>query len=228
MAQWLHALMLKFILLLLVLIKVFSAQNENSCTGDEGEVGIFRFSFYAYVAATLLFSIVAFMFHFWISRFYDRLIDVCARAREGSTAYVLNFLHSGGNPDKVDEEGWTALQRAARAGHLAVVRVLVQGGADLNLRNPAGWTALMYAAANGSQSIVSFLLKHGAKVDNELHGTTPLHEAVVRGHKGVVHIILNSGASIHCRNEYGDTPLDVAIKIGEIEITTLLQEYARQ
>ncbi len=81
-----------------------------------------------------------------------------------------------GDVDGRDENGTTALMRAAKEGNDWEVRMLLEAGADVNARDSEGWTALMYAVRyqNGSD-IVSLLGKAGAYMRvRSAHNTTPL------------------------------------------------------
>eukprot|EP01046_Picozoa_sp_COSAG06_P111753 COSAG06_NODE_58361_length_277_cov_0.730337_1_plen_82_part_10 len=49
---------------------------------------------------------------------------------------VRVLLAAGTDPDAADEDGWTALLRAAGYGHEEVVGALADGGADLPVKIP--------------------------------------------------------------------------------------------
>ena len=53
--------------------------------------------------------------------------------------------------------GWTALHRAAWHGYLAIATRLLEGGADLTLRNKDGKTALDDARSRGKSEVVALL-----------------------------------------------------------------------
>ncbi len=75
-----------------------------------------------------------------------------------------------------DENGMTALMKAAKEGNDWTIRLLIEAGSDVNARDKAGWTALMYAVRyQNSKTTVSILINSGAaiKVRNN-HNTTPL------------------------------------------------------
>jgi ankyrin repeat protein len=63
-----------------------------------------------------------------------------ALLRQGEVADFIDFQ---------ENDGWTALMRAANNGHSEALKLLLDKGADPNLRNSAGQTALMLAAQRG-------------------------------------------------------------------------------
>ena len=67
------------------------------------------------------------------------------------------------NPNAKDDEGNTALMKAAFEGRPESVKVLLEAGADVNAKAPDGWTALMKATERGHTEIVKLLKEAGAK-----------------------------------------------------------------
>lgn len=63
-----------------------------------------------------------------------------------------------------DEEGQTALHRAARGGHEKVVDILLKAGADATIPDKGGRTALYWAKRGGHDKMFDMLLKAGADV----------------------------------------------------------------
>jgi hypothetical protein len=90
---------------------------------------------------------------------FQPLIGAGIAGDEGQTA---SLLASGEDVNAVNENGTTALMRAARAGHTGVMGMLIAAGATLDHRSQPGATALMEAAANGRVAAVDLLLQAGA------------------------------------------------------------------
>ena len=85
---------------------------------------------------------------------------------------------------KIDNKGWTPMQRAIKIDNIEIVRILILkcNGANLNFTNRNGSTPLTFAIALGNFKIIEFLLKNGADVnmvdDNKW---TPIEKAVQNG-----------------------------------------------
>ena len=89
----------------------------------------------------------------------------------------------------------TPLQIAARKGYVDIARILIHGGADVD-------------AMSGKSA-----------------GLTPLHLAVIRGHNGIVDLLLLHGAKRECKGGYRqETPLLLAAYLGRIDIVRSLLE----
>jgi ankyrin repeat protein len=105
----------------------------------------------------------------------------------------------------------TPLLRAACYGRLTIVKILVEAGADMKARDEDGWTVLHRAAWKGDAELVQFLVDNGALelldvTDNA--GNTPLHRAA--RNLPVAQMLVESGARVNAKNNYGKTPYQVA------------------
>ncbi|HEX7029534.1 MAG TPA: ankyrin repeat domain-containing protein [Gammaproteobacteria bacterium] len=70
---------------------------------------------------------------------------------------VALLLHEGANPNAVDENGWSALMRAADCGEASIVEMLLANGADRKLKNLQGKTAADIAEGAGHAAIAATL-----------------------------------------------------------------------
>ncbi|MBN2273547.1 MAG: ankyrin repeat domain-containing protein [Bacteroidales bacterium] len=148
-------------------------------------------------------------------------------AGRGELETVKKVIEKGGNVDKKDIAGQTALMYAAESGSLEVIKYLVEKGADVNaVSGDAGrGTALIYAAAANKLEVVKYLLENGA----DINATTPYqHEtallwAVAMGHMDAVKLLLEKGADKNIKNRDGEVVLDVARKLNKEDIIPLLE-----
>ena len=104
----------------------------------------------------------------------------------------------GGDLDAKDEEGWSALQRAAAEGlAVAVKELLRRPGVEVNGVEPAGGRpALVLASEGGHEEVVRALLAC-AEVEVNLaqaDGATALYIAAQEGHNAVVELLLAHAA----------------------------------
>ena len=56
------------------------------------------------------------------------------------------------------------------------------------------------------------------------NGTTPLHWAAFKGHKDVVHLLLDRGADPNIADHFGRTPLSKALGKGHLDIANILEK----
>jgi ankyrin repeat protein len=135
------------------------------------------------------------------------------------------LLAKGADPNARSETGSTALMAAAAQNPRAVA-LLVARGADVNARTKRGETALANAADRGNLESVKLLLDKGANVNAvDYRGYTPLMHAAYcdDGPVELVRLLLANGANVNAKGE-GETPLSLAAKRGETEMTRLLRE----
>ncbi|XP_059151622.1 ankyrin repeat domain-containing protein 13C-like isoform X2 [Physella acuta] len=71
---------------------------------------------------------------------------------------------------------------------------------------------------NGDVKLVSKLIRTCDVSQKDIHGNTPLHLAIMLGHKECIHLLLAHGAPVKFKNALGWTPLAEAISYGERQI----------
>lgn len=64
-----------------------------------------------------------------------------------------------------DQNGWTALHRAAFKGRMESVKLLIKHGAEVNAADDGGRTALELAVETGHIQIAMWLMDHGARAN---------------------------------------------------------------
>ena len=142
----------------------------------------------------------------------DKHRDLYHASRAGEDTRVGELLEDGVEPDKYkDDDGYTALQRAAERGSHEIVSRLIKARADLNIQSNFGNTALHWAVFYGHNNVTSTLLEAGAdfKIQNN-DGKTVLHWAADRGNEGFVSKLLEAGADPLLQDKEGKTPIQVA------------------
>ena len=110
-----------------------------------------------------------------------------------------------------DDDGVTALMRAARDGEKDDLETLLKHGVDVNARDKFGWTALIYASARGDLPNVKALLEAKADVNAQAEGQyTALMAAVQYDHDSMVKLLLSRGADPNVATKEGKTAIEFA------------------
>jgi ankyrin repeat protein len=122
-----------------------------------------------------------------------------------------------------------------------VVHFLLQHHADVGARDNDGKTALHLVSSNGRLKAAEFLLEYSADVNaynnkqcTPLYYVSSLPRVFFKRYKGpsdgleMARLLLKHGADVHTRNKYNETPLQVLLKKGKIEVAKLLMEYGAE
>ena len=138
---------------------------------------------------------------------------------EGRHGVVKLLLTAGANPNKqlnTTHDKMSSLMLAAANGDLEMVQVLVeQGKAKVELGDRYKRTALTHACINGSSAVSAYLVRLGANPEaSDSSGNSCLHYACAYGWWFCMRALLESGAGLQPRNEWGLTPLGVAVMKG--------------
>nr|XP_009667492.1 PREDICTED: ankyrin repeat and SOCS box protein 11 isoform X2 [Struthio camelus australis] len=104
----------------------------------------------------------------------------------------------------------TLIAQACLGGHVACAKVLLENGAHVNAVTVDGITPLFNACCSGSVACVNMLLEYGAKPQLGNHLASPIHEAVKRGHRECMEILLTQEVDIDQEDLQHGTPLYVA------------------
>jgi ankyrin repeat protein len=141
--------------------------------------------------------------------------DVPAAAIVGDADAVRRLLDLGFPVDTVDNQGCTALLRAAGGGHRATVDLLLARGADPQRAANTGATPLSAAVSMRQVEIVDRLLGAGAGLEQRLPGdVTVLMLAAALGLPDLCARLLMAGANVHAGDAQGLTPLHCAALFG--------------
>ena len=124
---------------------------------------------------------------------------------------------------KVDKDGRTLLQVAAKLGNVAVAQLLLSNGADVNARANQGYTALHSAAFMNHKEMVELLLMNKANIEaRNSQGMTPLFGAAIKGNTDVVQLLIANRANVNAQDSDGASPLYVAVGNGQKDVVELL------
>jgi ankyrin repeat protein len=123
--------------------------------------------------------------------------DLATYIWKGRPHRIKLHLASGGNPDLMNEHGWTLLMVAAASGRLPIVKALIDAGADVHHQSPDGHTPLIAATFMGRGPVMDLLIARGAQWE-ESSAVLRLTEWLLDGkqrHK-IEELMRSSGASI--------------------------------
>lgn len=157
-------------------------------------------------------------------------VQIFIAAADTGFEHLVTTLYECGVPiDCEDQNGYTALMRAA-AGYHDIVRLLLDKGADVNRSNKSGGTALLRAVQFGHEDIVKMLLDSKADVHAmNSWGHTAIHKAATYGKVAILRQLLDLGVNIEATDKMGRTPLFSTLYFGAnyATVQTLLDAHAK-
>lgn len=144
---------------------------------------------------------------------------------------ALDELLKTADVDSRDRDGRTPLMYAILAENAdpRMIEYLLQHGADVHaVENHQRWTPLHFAARDQKAEIVKILLDHGGAVDSvDAFGNTPLWRCIKSSYPlclRVVDTLLAYGANPRRKNNYDSSPIDVARRMGNLELVKRLEQ----
>ncbi|KAL2136013.1 hypothetical protein VTI74DRAFT_5900 [Chaetomium olivicolor] len=133
----------------------------------------------------------------------------------GHEHIVRLFLDSGADLHLLGHSGKMPLLEAIRHGKESIVKLLVERGAEINPKPYSGITPLLILLESDidfddgvRERIARFLLEKGDKADlKNANAWKPLSLAVRYGYEDVAKLLLEKGAGVNSKDEFGRTPL---------------------
>ncbi len=139
------------------------------------------------------------------------------------------MLNHGSSIHDAENDGPQAIHSAAMRGHDAVVTLLLDRGADPNARGLMGYRPLSEAIKFDHISTVHLLLDWGADPNaGSDSNATPLMGVAYKSVPESVHVaiaqsLLERGASVGLKDQYGNTALGQAKKRANKDMIKLLK-----
>ncbi|EAY00149.1 hypothetical protein TVAG_330780 [Trichomonas vaginalis G3] len=133
------------------------------------------------------------------------------------------FLLHGVDINAKNNDGQTALHKAAQNNLKEIAEFLISHGANINEKGQDGENALHFAAYYNSKETAEFLISHGANINEKNnYEQTALHEAALNNSKETAEFLISHGANINEKDKVGETALHKAALSNSKEICKLL------
>ncbi|KAF4544632.1 Glycoside hydrolase family 18 [Lasiodiplodia theobromae] len=145
---------------------------------------------------------------------------------------------AGPKREQHEEIGGPPYADTDSAAQRQLLEVLLAAGADIEYPHLGKRACAVHAAASDPVAIEGMrtLIEKGANVDaQDARGSTPLHIAVsfrkrqgfntTLRNNGTVMLLVQSGASPAIRNLQGETPMDIAARLGPLSFVQLLLNH---
>ena len=139
-----------------------------------------------------------------------------------------DYIDTGNDLD--DDNGWTALLRAADTGNESMACFLLDRGADIEACNPTKGTPISCAAENQHVQVVSLFISRGANIKTQDEfGWQPLHRAQVHyGGDDIAAKLIECGADPNATCLSGKTALHHAVERENESMIRLLLEMGAE
>lgn len=181
-----------------------------------------------------------------------KLIGMDYRTFQGTPAWELAKAVQDGNRKKIEsivsqnpglinyqspEFGLTLLHLTILNWQFKSFKILLENNADVSIHDSVtGASPLMHACdlQTFGKKYVELLIKYGANVNDVEVGPrkqgnstrrTPLINAAITGSKSIVKLLVDRGADVNYKNEYGQTALTEAVMQRNYKIALYLLEH---
>ena len=127
----------------------------------------------------------------------------------------LHAVHGSKLLEYKDEDGYTAIHRAAYNGHIEVTEKLIQLGASVSAKTNDKWQPLHCACKWNQAEVASLLLQNGADINAQTQGgQTPLH--LVSSNREACQtmelLLTHPNIDPSIKNDLGETAYDIAAR----------------
>ena len=148
-----------------------------------------------------------------------------------SDAYIIScideLLRHKANINKVDAQGFTALDYTIRWKKNTIAKYLIEKGAAIEVPNEAGFTALLTSITYNNEEMFKYIAGKGIDI-NKKTGTKkiqfPLKSATLHGKKELLGLVLDLSPELNTKDEVGNTALHYAVLTKAYEKIQMLKD----
>jgi ankyrin repeat protein len=159
---------------------------------------------------------------------------LCAASRRGHNRVVQILLRNKARVHTMGSQS-SALYLAAGEGHAEVVNTLILHKAKVNAKEGYYGSALQYASVNDCIDAAEELLAGGARVNQKGgHHGSALGAACALGHKGMVKLLLDNGATydiqttMQAHHAYDDEIVEmICSKSGFVDLDAMIRHHEK-
>ncbi|QKJ66428.1 ankyrin repeat domain-containing protein [Deefgea piscis] len=147
----------------------------------------------------------------------------------GKLDIVVQLIALKANLHAKDRHGYTLLHWAALNGNAELVKLLMGHQLNVQQASDKGITPLMQAAAGGHLAVMQLIIHHSGTLGinrQSQEGWTALHKATANQKFNAAIWLVQHGANPHLRNQQGDSACALALKLNQLRLYDLLNEYA--
>jgi uncharacterized protein len=153
-------------------------------------------------------------------------INLVDAVKHNDIELVKELITKGADVNQKDSSGNSLLIISSAKDNAEIVQLLLSSGAalsavDANMKA----TALHAAAYLGHPEVMKLLVERGIdlNIQGPYNGYTALHDAVLQNNTEGVKILVESGANVNLKGHDGNTPLMLAKRQGNLEISDLFK-----